>query len=62
MGTTQQGPDAGPHIQWGHIDGPLLLCSDGTQHWLTTAEQLCLWLGLTTLVQLDSKHTKHRGP
>lgn len=56
MGMTQRGPNAEPHIQWRHVDGPLLVCRDGTPHWLTMAERLWLRLGLTTLEQLDAKH------
>jgi hypothetical protein len=56
MEMVQRGPNAGPHIQWNHIDGPLLCCRDGTLHWLTMAERLWMRLGLTTLEQLDSKH------
>lgn len=54
--TVQRGPNAQPHIQWNHCDGPLLVCRDGTPHWLTMAERLWLRLGLTTLEQLDAKH------
>ncbi len=52
-----------PHIQWDHIDGPLLCCRDGTLHWLTKVE--CLWyrLGFTNIYQLDQKYnnTPQRG-
>lgn len=55
--------DSKPHIQWNHADGPLLVCRDGTPHWLTMAERLWLRLGLTTLEQLDVKynHEPQRG-
>lgn len=56
MGTVQRGPNAEPHIQWNHVDGPLLVCRDGTPHWLTMVERLWLRLELTTLEQLDAKH------
>ena len=45
-------------IQWGHVDGPLLVCSDGTPHWLSKIEQLWLKIGLTTIELLDSKYNK----
>ena len=32
--------DSEPHINWNHIDGPLLTCRDGTPHWLTVTERL----------------------
>lgn len=47
-----------PHIQWNHVDGPRLICRDGTMHWLTRAERLWLRLGLTTIEQLDAKHNR----
>ena len=56
MGTVQRGLNAEPHIQWNHVDGPLLVCRDGTPHWLTISERLWIRLGLTTLEQLDAKH------
>lgn len=56
MQTDSHPKDADPYIQWNHIDGPLLVCSDGTLHWLTAIERLCLLVGLTNVKQLDSKH------
>lgn len=56
LGSVQRAPGAKPHINWKHIDGPLLTCRDGTPHWLTMAERLWLKLGLTTIEQLDAKH------
>lgn len=34
-----------PHINWRHIDGPLLYFSDGQMHWLTIWERVCCWFG-----------------
>ena len=48
--------DSKPHIQWNHIDGPLLCCRDGTPHWLTKLERLWLKMGLTNITQLDEKY------
>ena len=45
-GTVQRGPDARPHVQWNHCDGPLLVCADGTPHWLTLWERMALRAGL----------------
>lgn len=45
-----------PHIQWSHIDGPLLHCRDGSLHWLTLLERLWLRIGITTIDQLDKKY------
>ena len=55
-GTVQRGPHARPHVQWNHCDGPLLVCADGTPHWLTLWERMALRAGLTTLDALDHKH------
>ena len=40
-----RGPNAQPHIQWNHVDGPLLVMSDGAMHWLTWLERLCVLIG-----------------
>ena len=48
--------DSEPHIQWNHIDRPLLLCRYGTLHWLTMTERLWLRIGFTNINQLDEKH------
>lgn len=50
--------DSMPRIQWTREDGTLLICRDGTQHWLTRAEILWLRLGFTTIEQLDAKHNR----
>jgi hypothetical protein len=44
-----------PFIQWNHVDGPLLCCSDSSLHWITWRERLMLWLGLTTVARIDAK-------
>jgi len=36
----------------------MLICSDGTVHYLTNAEKLWLMLGLTNLNQLDKKYNR----
>ncbi len=47
-----------PEIQWNHIDGPLLRCSDGHIHWLTLWERVQFHLGLTDLEKLNNKHNR----
>jgi hypothetical protein len=49
--------DSKPHINWNHIDGPLLTCRDGTPHWLTLQEILWMKLGFTNIDQLNDKHS-----
>lgn len=44
----------GPHVQWTHIDGPLMTWA-GRMHWLTFGERLRLWLRLTTVEDLASE-------
>ena len=44
-----------PHVNWKHIDGPLLTCRDGTPHWLTFRERLSLWLGLTNIYAIERR-------
>lgn len=53
--TTQREPGVGAHINWKHRDGPLLVCADGTLHWLTWLERIQFWLGLTNLARLNDK-------
>lgn len=40
--------DAKAHIQWNHVDGPLLICRDGTPHWLTMWERFMARAGFQT--------------
>lgn len=44
-----------PSINWKHIDGPLLYCSDGRPHWLTWLERIKLLLRLIDIHDLDFK-------
>ena len=50
-----------PFIQWNHIDGPLLVRSDGRLHWLTWGERFRVWLGLTDAKRLDPSWVTDRG-
>jgi hypothetical protein len=47
-----------PYIQWDHVDGALLICRDGTPHWLTASERLWLRFGFTNINQLDEKYCR----
>ncbi len=42
-----------PHIDFKHIDGPMLWCRDGTCHFLTSLERIQLKLGMTTIEKLE---------
>lgn len=56
-------PNAKPYIKWDHTDGPLLVCADGTPHWLTLWESLCVRAGILKLDRLDRKYnSKPRHP
>lgn len=37
--------DNQPYVKWKHIDGPLLVYSDGQMHWLTWRERFRCWMG-----------------
>ena len=50
--------DTKARIEWEHVDGPLLICRDGTTHFLTRAERIWLRMGLTSIEELDAKHNK----
>lgn len=39
---------AKPHINWKHIDGPLMTWA-GQMHWLTWRQRFALWLGRATI-------------
>ena len=45
-----------PHVQWNHLDGPLMTLSDGRLHWLTWRERIALWLGWTTVERVNRRH------
>jgi hypothetical protein len=47
-----------PFIRWHYIDGPVLICSDGTVHWLSLIEIICLKLKIKTIADLDMKYNK----
>lgn len=51
---------AEPHINWKHIDGPLLHCSDGQLHWLTWRERFRLFSCLADIHDIDFEHRSHR--
>ncbi|MGY4222711.1 hypothetical protein ACVMIH_000072 [Bradyrhizobium sp. USDA 4503] len=44
---------AQPSINWKHVDGPLLYCSDGQLHWLTWSERIRLFFGLADIHDID---------
>ena len=44
-----------PTINRRHIDGPLLVFSDGQLHWLTPWERLLLAIGLTDAARLQAR-------
>ena len=50
--------DSTPHIQWDHIDGPLLHCTDGSIHWLTLLEKMYMRIGILTIEELDLKYRR----
>jgi hypothetical protein len=50
--------DSKPHIDWNRLDGPLLICKDGTLHWLTQKERLWMKLGFTNIDRLNNKHSR----
>ncbi len=45
-----------PYIQWDHIDGPLLHCSDGSIHFLSLLERMYMRIGIMTVHDLDFKY------
>lgn len=45
---------AGPHVQWNHIDGPLMTWA-GHLYWLTWGERIRIALWLTTVDKIASE-------
>lgn len=44
-----------PHVKWKHIDGPLLVYSDGQMYWLTWRERFRCWMGWDDAESLQAK-------
>lgn len=55
-------PGTKPHIQWNHVDGPMLHTSTANCHWLTLWERLMMKAGLMTIEELDAKHRYNDEP
>ena len=49
-------PTDDPMIVWNHVDGPLLICKDGTPHWLSLFERLMVRANMMTITHLDQKY------
>lgn len=47
---------AKPSVLLTHLDGPLLVCTDGSPHWLNIFEYLSLKLRLTNADKLNAKY------
>ncbi len=50
-------PGRGPSINLIHKDGPLLTCTDGTQHVLYNVDLMDLNAGVTSLQKLNSDYS-----
>lgn len=48
--------DSEPEINWGHIDGPLLVCRNGALRWLTYRDRVRMWIGLDDIYSLERKY------
>ena len=53
--------DAHPHIQWRHIDGPVLVTRKGTLKWLSLWDILMVKFGKHDVYFLEKKYWNHRG-
>lgn len=49
---------SGPHVQWRHIDGPLMTWA-GEMHWLTWQERLRVFFGRATVDQIACERWPH---
>ena len=52
---TMSGTLQAPHIIAGHIDGPLLVYSDGQMHWLTWQERFAVAFGFSNAATIQAK-------
>ncbi len=43
------------HVNWKHVDGPLMVLADATLHWLTWRERIALKFKCTTLDKIHNK-------
>lgn len=50
----------GPHIQWNHIDGPLMTWC-GELHWLTWGERFRIHFGIATPRSIALERWPHLG-
>lgn len=48
----------GPHVNWRHIDGPLMSWA-GEIHWLTLKERFRAWIGIETIDQIACRRWAH---
>lgn len=57
-GTTEFGSPSPRHasIRWGHIDGPILTMRNRGHRWLSLADRVLLFFGLTTAKRLERKY------
>lgn len=42
------------HVQWNHVDGPLLHATDASLYWLRWRDRIALALGLLTVNELNA--------
>ncbi len=47
---------ARPHIEWHHIDGPLLVMRDGSLRWLTLWQRFMCSVGWVDALSLEKRH------
>ena len=60
VGVPNEAITDGPHVQWNHIDGPLMTWAGGL-HWLTGWERLGIWMGLTSVDAVAIKRFPRRA-
>jgi hypothetical protein len=48
-----------PHINWKHIDGPLMTWA-GNLHWLTLMERISLFFDIRSIEDVAEKHWPNR--
>lgn len=42
-------------VQWNHVDGPMMRCTDGRLKWLSLRERFMHWVGIWSLPYIESR-------
>jgi hypothetical protein len=49
-----------PCIKWGHVEGPMMVTSQGTCEFLSMWQRFKLWSGITTVLDVEKEFLNAR--